>query len=108
MFGNAMLSGLADAAGAPRQAAAATASGATAASATATTTAATTTAAATASAPRHLNAASDVFLVEQVERCEADVGDFFFAERDGMGRRIVRNLRHVRRRHGRCGRTSHQ
>lgn len=85
MFGNAMRSGSAEAAGAPRNAAATTAATTAAASATATSAAAATTAAASASTPRDLNAGSGVFLVEQVEGREADVSDFFLAERDGMG-----------------------
>ena len=108
-----MLFRLADAAGAPRQTAAATAtSAATAATGAAATaaaaTAATATSAAAASAPRHLDAGSDVFLVEQVERRQADVGDFFFAECDGLRRSVLLSLRRVCCRNGGCGCTPYQ
>src|SRR5450631_4183693 len=94
-------SGLAHpAAGAPRNAAASAAAAATAA-ASATPTAAAASAA-TATAPRHLNAAADVLLVEEMERRQANVGDFFFTERESLSRRIIRCLRDVRGRHSRC------
>src|SRR5262249_12388666 len=50
---------------------------------------------------------SGVFLVEDVERRQADVGDFFLTECDlGRGRGP---RRHIRRRHGgRCGRAPPQ
>src|SRR5215813_9617096 len=50
---------------------------------------------------------SGVFLVEDVERRQADVGDFFLTECDlGRGRGP---RRHIRRRHGgRCGRAARQ
>src|SRR5882757_7505454 len=101
MLGKAMPSGSAEAASAPRQAAAAAAATAAAASATATaaTTAAATATATAAASARFLNTASDLFLVEEVERRQADVGDFFFAECDGMGRCVVRGLRRIRRWH---------
>jgi hypothetical protein len=93
---------LAPAAVAPRRAAAATAAAAAATSATAATSAA------AATAPGYLHAAADVFLVEQMERRQADVGDFLVTEDHGLSRYIVRRLLHVRRRHGSCGCASHQ
>jgi len=89
--------GLAKPASSPRCAATAAAT-ATASAASAT----------TAAAPGDLNAAANVFLVEQMERCETDIGDFFIAESDCLSRCIVRLLLHVRGRHGRCGCASHQ
>jgi len=86
-------SGLARAAGAPREAAA---SAADAASATSATSAASATAAATAATPSYLHATLGrfaVLLVEDVEGRKADVGDFLFAERNGMTRRQIRRLR---------------
>jgi len=48
-------------------------------------TAAATSAATAAAAPRLLHeAASSIFLVEQVERGQADVSNFFFAEDDPL------------------------
>jgi hypothetical protein len=96
---------LAPAAMAPRRAAAAAANAAPATSAAAATPA---TPAAAATAPGYLHAAANVFLVEQMERCQADVGDFLVAESDGLSRYIVRCLLHVRCRHCRCGCASHQ
>jgi hypothetical protein len=96
---------LAPAAVTPRRAAAATANAASATSAAAATP---TTSAAAATAPGYLHAAANVFLVEQMERCQADVGDFLVAESDGLSRYIVRCLLHVRCRHCRCGCASHQ
>jgi hypothetical protein len=53
-------------------------------------------AAATTATPRHLlHGATAVFLVEEVERREADVGDFFFTESDALCRREVQLLRDV-------------
>src|SRR5262249_61830604 len=43
---------------------------------------------------------SGVFLVEDVERRQADVGDFFLTESDLRPRGIPR--RYIRRRHGGC------
>jgi len=99
----------AEAAKAPRQtaradnAAAATATTATAA-ATAATTAAATATAATATSPCHLleTGVAAIFLVEQMERGEADVSDLFFAEQDRLGRREVQFLRRVCIRQSRC------
>ena len=78
-------------------AAATTATGAT----TATATAMTATAAATAG---ELHAAADVLLVEEMERGEADVRHFLFAEDEAsLIGRIVVGLRNSGRRHRRCG-----
>jgi hypothetical protein len=96
---------LAPAAMTPRRAAAAAADAASAASAAAATPA---TSAATATAPGYLDAAANVFLVEEMERGQADVGDFLVAERDGLGRHVVRRLLQIRRRHRRCRCASHQ
>jgi hypothetical protein len=99
-------SGSAEAAETPGRAAAshsATATATASATATAATTAGATAAAAAAASatPRHLlQRAAVVFLVEQVERREADVGDFFFAQCDSLGRREVEFLRDIRGRHG--------
>ncbi len=97
--------GLAIAASSPRRAAAAAANAASATSAAA---AAPATSAATATAPGYLHAAANVFLVEEMERRQADVGDFLVAERDCLSRHVVRRLLHIRRRHGRCRCASHQ
>jgi hypothetical protein len=43
-----------------------------------------------------------------MERGETDIGDFFFAERERLSRRIVRSLLHVRGRHSRCGCAAYQ
>jgi hypothetical protein len=54
----------------------------------------------------HLYAAASlrgVFLVEQIERGQADVGDFFFAEHERLGWREISRLLHVRCRHSRRG-----
>jgi hypothetical protein len=48
-----------------------------------------------------------VLLVEDVERRQADVGDFFFTEGDLMTRCNVWQWLHIRCRHGRCGCASH-
>jgi hypothetical protein len=70
------------------------------ASTAATATSATATAAATAAAPatpRHLlQGAAIVFLVEEMECREADVGDLFLAERDALCRCEVELLRKVK------------
>jgi hypothetical protein len=88
----------------PAAAAATTATPAatTAPAAAATTAAATTTAMPTATAARNLHEVASAFLVEKVERRQADVGDFFFAERERLRRRNVQFLRSVNGRHGRC------
>ena len=84
---------------ADRDATAAAAAAAAATTPAAATPASAATAAAAAAAPatpRHLlQGAAVVFLVEEVERREADVGDFFFAKRDGLRRREVEFLRNV-------------
>jgi pyruvate/2-oxoglutarate dehydrogenase complex dihydrolipoamide acyltransferase (E2) component len=99
-------SGLAGTAGAPRPAAA-----------TATNAAPATTAAATSAAPaaaasaapsQLLRATADVFLVEDMERRKADVGDFFLAKGETLGGRIIRRLWDVRSRHSRCRRATNQ
>jgi hypothetical protein len=84
---------LADAATTPGQTAATAAATAATASptdaATTASAASAATATATATAPSDLYAVLSrcrVFLVEDIERGEADVGDFFFAERDCMTR----------------------
>jgi hypothetical protein len=101
--------GSAEAAKAPRRAAAATATAATSATPAASAAAATpATSAAAAAAPGYLHVAANVLLVEQMERCQTDVGDFFFAERERLSRRIVRGLPHVRGRHSRCGCAAYQ
>ena len=103
--------GLAKAAGSPRDAAAATA------------TAATRTAGATATArqarqplqprqppqPRQASwtPAPAFLLVEQIERCQAHVGDFFLTKRDSCPVQVVLCRRYVGRRHGRCGCAAH-
>jgi hypothetical protein len=94
------------AAAAPSAAAAAAARAATAAAATATTAAAT-------AAARKLQAFAEVrgsaeLLVEDIERGEADVGDFRFTQRGDRGqRRALR--RHIgRRRHGRRRAAGHR
>jgi hypothetical protein len=48
-----------------------------------------------------------VLLVEDIERRQADVGDFFFTEGDLMTRCNVWQWLHIRCRHGRCGCASH-
>jgi hypothetical protein len=98
--------GLAKSASSPRSAAARAAARAT--PATATTSAAPATSATAAAAPGYLDAAANVFLVEEMERCQADISDFFVAESDGLSRYIVGSLLHVRARHGRCRCASHQ
>jgi hypothetical protein len=88
--------------------AAAAATTATPAATTAATTAAATTAAATtaamptATATRNLHEVARAFLVEKVERRQADVGDFFFAERERLRRRNVQFLRSVNGWYSRC------
>jgi hypothetical protein len=98
----------ADAAVAPRPAArsdaATTATAAAAAATTATATAAA--AAATTAAPGHLLHRAALLLVEQVERREADVGDFFFTQRDRLRRHEAQFLRRISGRGGRCRGTS--
>ena len=92
----------AQAAGAPGSAAAAAAATATATPATA---AATATAATTAATPGDLNAAlggSRVLFVEDVERRQTDVGDFFLTECYLMTKSNGGRLCHIRGRHGRC------
>jgi hypothetical protein len=42
-----------------------------------------------------------VFLVEEIKRRQADVGDFFFTERERLSRREIRRLLYVRCRNGR-------
>jgi transketolase N-terminal domain/subunit len=62
-------------------------------------------AASATTAAGHLHAAlgrRDIFLVEYVERRQADVGDFFHAERQLMVKSKGRRRRHIRRRNGSC------
>jgi hypothetical protein len=47
-----------------------------------------------------LHGVAYIFLVEEMEGREADVGDFFFTERDRVARHKVQFLRRVRGRHG--------
>jgi hypothetical protein len=68
-----------------------------AAAATSASTTASAAAAATASAPGDLHAATDVFLVEEMEGGEADVGNFFVTKRDHLARRKVRPLLNIAR-----------
>src|SRR5579862_7574667 len=106
---------LAPAARAPGCAAAdADAATATAAAATTATTTAATTATATTAATAtagELNVAvlcrSGAFLVEDIERGEAHIGDFFFTERDLVVGRIVCCLGCVIGRHSCCRRTAY-
>jgi transketolase N-terminal domain/subunit len=82
---DAKLPALAKAAGSPRSAAAAAAATTATTAASATPATATTVASAAATATGHLHTAlgaRGIFLVEYVERRQADVSDFFFAERD--------------------------
>ena len=107
-------SGLADAASTPRQTAA-TATAATAATSATPAAAAPATATAATAAPAtaatcFLHAAlgsRSVFLVEHIERREADVGDFFFAERELVTQSEGRRIRRVGRRRDCCGCASH-
>jgi len=56
---------------------------------------------AAAAAPRHLYAwTGGVLLVEEVERCQADVGNFLIAKHDSLGGREAELLRNV---YGRIG-----
>jgi hypothetical protein len=88
----------------PPAATAATAAGATAA----TPTAATTTATAATAAPSHLleTGVSAIFLVEQMERREAHVSNFFFPEQYRLRRRKIQFLRSIRIRQRRCRSTA--
>ena len=104
VFANAIekWSDLADAAGTPRQ----TAATATAATATASATTATSaTATATAAAPGYLHAAlgrCSIFLIENIERGQTDVGDFFFTKREFVTQSDGWRLGCVRRRRDCC------
>ena len=69
---------------------------------------ATTAAAATTGFLNEASKRSRVLLVEHVERRQADVGDFLVTESDGVARRNVRRLRHVRYRGDCCGCAAHQ
>jgi hypothetical protein len=99
------LPGLAVAAGSPGRAATAdAATSATNAAASASTAASATTATA-APAPGDLDAGLRrrcVFLIENVERRQTYIGDFFFTERDLVTRCNIRSVRHVRDRRDRC------
>src|SRR5450755_2976584 len=101
---------LAEAADTPgRAASSAATTGATATAGTSTATATTaaaatpaTTAMATTTGAGNLHEVAGAFLVEKMERRQADVGDFFFAERERLRRRNVQILRSINSRHGRC------
>jgi hypothetical protein len=67
-----------------------------------------TTSAATASARQLHAAATDVFVVEEMEGGEADVGKFLFTERDHQARCGIRSLLNVARRYNRCRCTSRE
>jgi hypothetical protein len=101
-----MRSDLAEAADAPRRATSAAAAAATTATAATATAAAAATPATTAmtatAAPGNLHEVASAFLVEKVERRQADVGDFFLAERECLRWRNVQFLRSVNGRYGRC------
>jgi len=58
--------------------------------------------AATTASPRELHASNNVFVVEEMEGGEADVGHFFFTERDRLTRCKVRRQWYVGCRNGRC------
>ena len=64
------------------------------------TTSAASTATATAAAPRDQHAATDVFIVDEMEGGEADVGELFFTERHHRATREALPLLNVARRHG--------
>jgi len=77
-----------------------------AAAATATSAAAATTA--TTASASYLHAATEAFPVEEMERGEAHVGHFLFAENEAViGRGVVR-LRDTRSGHRGCGSAAHQ
>src|ERR1700691_1711042 len=102
-------SGSAEPASTPRQATA-TAAAATAAAATPAASATPATPAATAAAC-FLYAAlgrRGALLVEYIERCEADVGDFFLAKREPVTQPSDRRFRRICRRRDCCGRASYQ
>src|SRR5277367_2429404 len=89
--------GSAEAADAPGRAAGSAASAAAAAAATASAgpAAAATAATAATATPGELYAAARLrcgFLVEEIKRRQADVGDFFFTERERLSRREIRRL----------------
>jgi len=77
-----------------------TATDAAAAASASRTTSAASAAAATAASPRDQHAATDVFIVDEMEGGEADVGELFFSERRQLARREARPLLKVARRHG--------
>ena len=102
---NLVLGSLAEAADAPRHAAAAAAATTTATATATTATTAAATAAATATAPGHLlHAALAVLLVEEVEGRKAHIGDLFFAEDEALIGNRVEGFRDISRRQrgGRC------
>jgi hypothetical protein len=61
--------------------------------------------AATTSASQ-LHAATDVFVVEEMEGGKADVGKFLFTERDHRARCEIRPLLKIARRYDRCERAT--
>jgi hypothetical protein len=97
---------LAGTAGAPRPAAAAATNAAPATTAAAATAAPA--AAASAAPSQLLCATADVFLVEDMERRQADVCDFFLAKGETLRGRIIRRLWDVRSRHSRGRRATNQ
>ena len=102
-------SGLADAASTPGQTPATATAATAAASATPAASAAPATPAATAAAC-FLYAAlgrRSALLVEYIERCEADVGDFFLAKRELVAEPGDRRFRRIRRRRDCCRRASY-
>jgi hypothetical protein len=106
--------GLAEPASTPRQAAATATAAAAAAAATTSATPAASAAPATPAATAaacFLYAAlgrRSVLLVEYIERCEADVGDFFLAKREPVTQPSDWRFRRIRRRRDCCGRASYQ
>jgi hypothetical protein len=63
---------------------------------------------ATTASPREHHAASEVFMIHEMEGRKADVGEFFFTERDHLAGREVRPLLKVAGRYDRCRCASRQ
>jgi len=108
VFANAIgkWSDLADAATSPGQAAASAATAAAAATPATPAAAAAATATTAAATTCFLHAVlgrSGVFLVEHIERREANVGNFFFAKREFVTQSNDRRLRRIRGRRDCCG-----
>jgi hypothetical protein len=89
-------------------AAAATEAAAPTAATSAATAAAATMAAAATTAASQLHAAANVFLIENIERGETDVGHFLFAENEALIGRVIVGLRDVGGGHRGCGCTTQQ